>query len=267
MSNGFWEPHSSSIDFCETNYLLSDYVVELHNTWSSLLGLTFFGVIGLIYGNPTKELRFNVAYFILAVIGIGSAGLHGTLHWAFQSSDELPMVYLIASFMYIFLEMESNPSSLKYPKLPWYLVLLMGINTIIYYAFQQYYWVFIASFSGILGIYLFMVFKMYFVEKNECTQTPTSKFLFKLASLSYICVATPIWMIDMLLCQWSLDTIANNMLGVTPHVAWHFVAGYGAYCTIVYLESFRMNALKRKYVLKFILGCIPVLSDENTKAK
>jgi hypothetical protein len=62
-------------------------VVELHNTWSSLAGLSLFGLVGIWKGNPTRELRYALGYLILFLIGLGSAGLHGTLHWIFQSSD------------------------------------------------------------------------------------------------------------------------------------------------------------------------------------
>ncbi len=294
-SSNYWEPHTSSIDFCETNYLFSNYVVEVHNTWSSLLGLAMFGIIGLYYGNLTKELRFQVAYFILIVIGVGSAGLHSTLHWVFQSSDELPMVYLIVTFIYILLELEPPPadppadpptcttpnvtpttasstrtlssSSLKSPMLPWYLLILMIIITIIYYTYQQFYWVFLLTFTGSCLIFDFMVFKMYFYERKDITQKPISKLLFKLASFSFLCIAVPVWLIDMLSCEWTLDVIASTTrgggFGMTPHVAWHFIAGYAAYCTILYLESFRMNALSRKYGLRFLLGVVPVLIDDD----
>eukprot|EP00536_Pseudo-nitzschia_multiseries_P010802 jgi/Psemu1/204148/e_gw1.342.40.1 len=115
-TGGYWEPHSSSIDFCETNYLLSPHVVEPHNVLSSLWGLSLLGVIGMCRGNPTGELRFKVAYGVLGVIGMGSAALHGTLHWVFQSSDELPMIYLVIAGLYCCLE--NDTKRVAYPWLP-----------------------------------------------------------------------------------------------------------------------------------------------------
>ena len=72
---GFWEPHSSSITFCETDYAMTDYIVELHNTWSSLLGISLWGVIGLLYANPLNEMRCTLGYMVAILIGFGSAGL------------------------------------------------------------------------------------------------------------------------------------------------------------------------------------------------
>jgi hypothetical protein len=134
VSDGYWLPHTSSIDFCEffheyiqmsmiiciviihtfhsfhdlllphspsitnlfvhtfpytgeANYAHLNSIVELHNTWSSIAGISLFGLIGLWKGNPTREIRYSLGYIILFLIGLGSAGLHGTLHWIFQSSD------------------------------------------------------------------------------------------------------------------------------------------------------------------------------------
>lgn len=70
-------------------------MVEFHNTWSSLAGISLFGVIGLWKGNPTKEIRYTLGYIVLLMIGVGSAGLHGTLHWIFQSSDGKFVVLLL----------------------------------------------------------------------------------------------------------------------------------------------------------------------------
>ncbi|OEU10819.1 aPHC-domain-containing protein [Fragilariopsis cylindrus CCMP1102] len=105
VDDGYWEPHTSSIDFCETNYLHSSYIAEPHNLFSSLWGLSLLGLIGIYYGNPTGEIRFKIAYGILILIGIGSAALHGTLNWVFQSADELPMIYLVISALYCLIEL------------------------------------------------------------------------------------------------------------------------------------------------------------------
>ena len=170
VDDGYWEPHTSSIDFCETNYLHSSYIAEPHNLFSSLWGLSLLGLIGIYYGNPTGEIRFKIAYGILILIGIGSAALHGTLNWVFQSADELPMIYLVISAMYCLIELgdddditvpipspsqqkynnnnnsNNNNKVLKYPWLPRIFVVLGIINTLIYFRFQQIYIVFLLTF-------------------------------------------------------------------------------------------------------------------------
>lgn len=255
---GYWEPHTSSIDFCESNYLHSHHIVEFHNTWSSIAGIALFGAIGLLCGNPTKELRFTVAYLILILVGMGSSGLHGTLHWVFQSSDELPMIYQILSLIYLSLELESPTNEPKYPSLPFYLFIISIANTLIYYKFQDLYIVFIVTFSLGLSAYVGMVIQMIY-NGHPVTKNPISRKIVKIAMYTYFVVATPIWCFDMFCCQWTLDNIADNMYGVTPHIIWHFTAGYGAYCTIVYQESFRMQILQREFDVMYLLGFVPVI--------
>ena len=149
-NDGYWEPHSSSIDFCETNYLHTNLIVEVHNVWSSILGLSLFGIIGIIYGNPTNETRTFIYYFILFIIGIGSACLHGTLHWYYQSSDELPMIWLVICALYAVIEVDSPAGQPKYPNLSLYLIGMSCLNTAIYYRFQHLFIVFFINFNMIV---------------------------------------------------------------------------------------------------------------------
>eukprot|EP00979_Chaetoceros_neogracilis_P016841 scaffold9877_cov256-Chaetoceros_neogracile.AAC.2 len=105
----------------EQNYLYHHGIVEIHNTWSSLAGISLFGLIGLIKGNATREKRYFLAYLTLFLIGVGSAGLHGTLHWVFQSSD------VLMNFMIV--EQGSPNGNPKYPRLPAFLSALVAVNT------------------------------------------------------------------------------------------------------------------------------------------
>jgi dihydroceramidase len=181
MDHGYWEPHSSSVDFCESNYRFSPYLVELHNAWSSLLGIAWFGALGLWQTttktttmtttrsrtnrssgtgmmvrrphqhqhqhHPLTEWRVRISFAVLLWIGLGSTLLHGTLHWIFQSSDELPMLYIVLCELYSMVEMASPPGRSRYPWLPIVVWLVAIWNTVFYYVFQDWYWVFLVNFS------------------------------------------------------------------------------------------------------------------------
>ena len=95
---GIWLPHTSSIEFCEANYLLSRHVAEPFNAGSSLL-LAIMPLIGLWAGNPTGELRWTVHWLLFVVVGLGSVCLHATLSALGQALDEVPMVWLAISFL------------------------------------------------------------------------------------------------------------------------------------------------------------------------
>ena len=97
MESGFWTPHSSSVDFCEPNYVLSNYIAEPFNSISSLF-IFYLGCIGLRYSNPTHEARFSCMYIILMLIGLGSTALHCTLSWLPQSSDEVKCIIEALSY-------------------------------------------------------------------------------------------------------------------------------------------------------------------------
>ena len=257
----FWEPHSSSIDFCESNYLHSKYVVELHNTVSSILGLSAFGVIGLMLNNHTQELRHTVAYAILILIGFGSAGLHGSLHWFLQSADELPMMYLMMSLIYLCAELDSPVSISKYPMLPYLMVAIATINTVIYFCFQKVYIVFIITFiaeavaaSGRLYILA------YTSEWNNAKNHEKTKRICNTSVISILGAALPCWLYDMLQCDSFIHYADNYLHGMTPHVLWHFCAGFAAYCAIVALECIRLDQLQIPSKIEFWKGFFPLVT-------
>mmetsp|Transcript_16960 Transcript_16960/g.21457 ORF Transcript_16960/g.21457 Transcript_16960/m.21457 type:complete len:272 (+) Transcript_16960:57-872(+) len=262
----YWEPHSSSIDFCEANYFVSDYVVEVHNTWSSLVGLSLFGLIGLILGNPTNERRHTIAYSILVLIGVGSAGLHSTLHWLFQSSDELPMVYLVAILLFMAVEFRSPVGKPTYPQLPLLLVTLMVLNTVIYYSFQDLYIVFYLTFAAGTTAIIAIVHRI--INNKEIERGDETKKVGKLGIFSFVCVGLVAWHVEMLLCDWILGFYNRFLFGATVHCLWHFAAGLGAYCCIVFFECCRTEELGLSFRVDYILGgVVPVVvrlgSDDN----
>jgi len=281
---GYWEPHSSSIDFCETNYLLSSHVVEPHNVLSSLWGLSLLGIIGIYWGNPTGELRFKIAYAVLIFIGIGSAALHGTLHWFFQSSDELPMIYLVIAALYCCLENDTTShNKTKYPWLPHTFVLLGIINTLVYFRFQQIYIVFLLTFASMTVAAFILHIKIALKQRKAmlAPHTPAaSSSVSRLADvhrnnarlalrfyawhyLVYVGIATPVWILDQLWCAKLLpfyNALPSILRGCTLHVVWHATAGLGAHTILQFLVACRMSVLGLSCRIRWILGAIPVVA-------
>ena len=280
-SGGFWEPHTSSIDFCESNYLITDLVVEPHNVWSSLVAFTLLGVVGIVYGNPTREWRTFLIYTILLVIGLGSACLHATLHWCFQSFDELPMIFLVVCSLYVVLEVDSPEGERKYPHLAKYLILLSCASTAIYYSFRQLYAVFLATFTSmtvvILCLHVKIAQRLYNEvkrdEKNkqfDADENKTKKIalrFYALHHIAYTLIASPIWVIDQFHCGYLLP-IYNNLpyplTGMTLHVAWHVCAGIGAHFFVQFLCACRAGALGMVCDTRRVLGILPVVIANDT---
>ena len=263
-ATGFWSPHTSSIDYCEPNYAHTSHIVEPHNVWSSLVGLSLVGAFGLKYGNPTHEKRYVLIYTILILIGIGSACLHGTLHWFFQSSDELPMIYIVIGLFYAVVECEAPRGQPTYPWLPAALIALAAANTAIYYTFQHLYLAFIATYTIMtLGTTAGLARLLFYREKRRLE----AKKLFWLGEMWYSLIGIPVWALDMLLChhvRGVADALPGWLGGMTPHVIWHCAAGMGAYLLTLSCCCCRAEELGIPYTLRFVFGGIVpvVLVDE-----
>ncbi|KAL3803947.1 hypothetical protein ACHAW5_001724 [Stephanodiscus triporus] len=274
-SAGLWKPHTASIDFCESNYLLSDLVVEPHNVWSSLFAFTLLGAVGIIYGNPTREWRTFLVYVILLIIGLGSACLHATLHWCFQSFDELPMLYLVICSLYSVLEVDSPKGERIYPHLPAYLILLSCASTAIYYAFQQMYAVFLVTFFSmtviIFGLHIQIARRLYHevrgkkqeqVDRSKNRTKEIALRFYALHHIVYTLIASPIWAIDQFHCGYLLP-IYNNLpfplTGMTLHVAWHICAGFGCHFFIQFLSACRADTLGMVCDTRRVFGVLPVV--------
>lgn len=291
---GYWEPHTSSVDFCESNYLHSSYVAEIHNVWSSLLGITSWGVLGLwqTYTRtafPLREIRTRIAFSLLILIGIGSMGLHGTLHWIFQSSDELPMLYavLCGAFAVLHVDDDANDTSLERRSARrtavWFAFGLAFVNTVFYYTLQHVYAVFLVTFSG--GTYL--VLRKIAQLTTRCK--PETAAVAWRGMLVFVLIASPVWVLDMLVwCgqpmsdapqpttdttgargRTLLDTVSNVWLGgMTPHVLWHFCAGLGAYCFVLFVAACRCDILRIPITIQcYCAGVVPVIIDEKSRDK
>jgi dihydroceramidase len=263
-SSGYWEPHSSSIDFCESNYLHSVYAAEPHNVWSSLLGIAMLGVLGLWQSvripGPVSERRIKVAFAVLALTGLGSAGLHGTLHWIFQSSDELPMIYFVLALLYCDAEVDAATGKQNYPWLAPATIAAAICNTVVYYTFQQLYWVFLLTFTIVVSVHI--AWSLYLAHRSK---SPVIFKIFVIGTISYVLLGSTAWVLDMILCDAGVldmaDALPGIMKGLTPHVVWHLAAGLGGYCAVIQLACFRCEALGLPFSIQFVGGVVPVFAE------
>ena len=192
---GYWEPHTSSIDFCEPNYLLTPYIAEPYNAFSSL-AITALGLIGLLYGNPTQELRFVVMYGCFAAVGLGSFALHTTLGWLTQSLDEVPMNWVNATYIYCLIEMQAPKSSKRIRNVEWYLLTFATAQTIVYYQMRKWYLFFIVTYSATAAIVLLWSGYIVLVKmQDDHVQMCRSLYLRSLAC--YAVIGCVVWLLDM----------------------------------------------------------------------
>lgn len=88
----FWGPVTSSIDWCEENYVVTRYIAEFCNTTTNGL----FAVLGTIAIYHAVKYRYERRILLISMgfllVGIGSWLFHMTLKYQFQLLDELPMI-------------------------------------------------------------------------------------------------------------------------------------------------------------------------------
>jgi hypothetical protein len=208
--------------------------------------------------HPLSEWRLRIAFAVLLWIGLGSAGLHGTLHWIFQSSDELPMLYIVLCELYCMANVSTatdDDDRLSSSWLASVLVAVAMVTTIFYYVYQDLYWVFLVTFAiGSIMTVIGFVRLALFVQQRK-RRRPDMLRLFYGAVVAYGVVATPVWILDMVMCDHGVLAVANHYwFGMTPHVVWHFCAGYATYCGLLFLTACRCEELGRPFQVNFWCG-------------
>ncbi|EMD91739.1 hypothetical protein COCC4DRAFT_128250 [Bipolaris maydis ATCC 48331] len=91
--DGYFSPVTSTLDWCEENYVVTDFIAEAVNTLTNLLFI-YLATKGirncLKYGHDTVFLVSFVGYLL---VGSGSLLFHATLKYPMQLVDELSMIY------------------------------------------------------------------------------------------------------------------------------------------------------------------------------
>lgn len=101
----------STIDWCEKNYITSEYIAEY---WNTVTGL-FLILSSIVFYNRNKSLintnnthikqNFKNIYNLLILVGIGTMLFHSTLLYPFQLLDEIPMILLASQYITILLNL------------------------------------------------------------------------------------------------------------------------------------------------------------------
>jgi hypothetical protein len=107
----------STVDWCELNYSVSEYIAEY---WNTVTGI-FLIISGLVFYNlNNKWIQSNNAYIqnrflnirnLLILVGVGTMLFHGTLLYPFQLLDELPMLMLSREYILTLIELQTTEKS------------------------------------------------------------------------------------------------------------------------------------------------------------
>ncbi|XP_025079781.1 alkaline ceramidase 3-like [Pomacea canaliculata] len=107
-TDGYWGKVTSTIDWCEENYVVNRYVAEFWNTISN--SIMIFAPMFSVYLAVKQNLEKPVicSNMSVIVVGVGSWAFHMTLQYSMQLLDELPMIWGSAFLIYGILMIESK---------------------------------------------------------------------------------------------------------------------------------------------------------------
>ena len=84
--------------------------------------------------------------------------------------------------------------------------------------------------------------------------------------VSFLAIATPLWIFEMTFCTQLTPYIINSGLGgATLHIIWHIGAGTSSYLGTVLTTVIRVQRLGKKAKLEYIFGMLPIPVIDNEK--
>lgn len=263
---GYFGIVTSSVNWCELDYDITYYIAEFWNTLSSL-AMVFVGGIGVCLHYGVLEKRFLLAFFFVAVLGVGSCLFHATLKHEGQMADELPMLYAAMTTAYILIE---NEKKSKYrvlvPVFVGWAIVTSGL-TFFSEGLMQFI-LFHLSFSSAEFFSLYRVYVVYSTRTGDSRSNDAEKAmvrnLFMRGFFSYV-LGMFVWYIDLSNCDFvqgywpEVSGLPNPQL----HAWWHVLVSSGFLHLIVLIAYDRQLTLKTKPSVTFLWSCIPYVHVEN----
>ncbi|CAF1344953.1 unnamed protein product [Rotaria sordida] len=239
-TTGYWSPSTSSIDWCERNYVVTQYIAEFWNCISSLI-MSLLGGILFIQGLYYKiENRFLLLSLSLGIVGFGSAFFHGTLTHLGQMADELPMVYCMIIWWFILFRMNKF-NKLKDKIYAFDLAIVFGIFYAVLWTYLHSLQTFVIIFQVHYALMMLGgIIKLIFLYQQ--TQHHTNSIMYLI--MTYVVLVIPAltcWIIDQQLCE-----RMNSVDGFNPqlHAWWHLFCAIDGHVGIVCGEAMRLLSIK-----------------------
>jgi len=263
----FWGAVTSTIDWCEENYVVSRYIAEFFNTTTNLV-FVFLSLYGIrnTYQNDMPA-RFIGAYLAIMLIGFGSWCFHMTLQYEMQLLDELPMIYGACILVWhIFEVYPENRYGIYLP------LALVGYSVFVTWSyliiknpvFHQ------VSYAILVFIIVYRSTQLVRQLPKTSPERPQLALLLRLAAAGFI-GAFFVWNIDNQFCEhlraWRLTVHVAVGAISQLHGLWHIMTGLGVYFYVVYNEYIYQILLGRgdQYKLIWVFGLLPRLRKQTKK--
>lgn len=253
--NGFWGPPTSTIDWCEENYVVSRYVAEMVNTVTNAAFIALAGYALVNVLRHKHELRFLLVSLGFIIVGCGSWMFHMSLLYKYQLLDELPMIYATCvPYWVVYSHGKSRSESIKVA------LQISGaalILTAVYVRIRDP-TIHQVAYGLLNAVVLYKSMKL---QKEYVVDDEAKKVFRKLLvrGLTHIAIGYLCWNIDINFCD--LWRGARRVIGMPygfileGHGWWHLGTGIGVYHYIVYLEYLRLFILKKETHYDFKWTC------------
>ncbi|KAL0080172.1 alkaline phytoceramidase family protein [Phycomyces blakesleeanus] len=243
--DGYWGPTTSSVDWCEENYVHSYYIAEFWNTISSLAMVTM-GLLGFSLHHNSLGLKISTSYLFIVVVGIGSVLFHGTLQFEYQMWDEVPMVWTASYLLWVLLSDQGYQYGLAigiYCGLATYLTSQFK-GSIQFYLFQT-------SFGVVMWSCFWLVWKLYKGVQNKQVSR-----LFRQGTQCLV-LAILVWLFDTNLC-FVFDSLPNPQL----HAWWHILMSASLYLFFAGCGHESMRLHGKEPMIEY-WGIVPFVSNKS----
>lgn len=256
QSNGFWGPPTSTIDWCEENYVVSPYIAEALNTVTNsvFILLALFATIQAY--KQHLEPRFVFASLGFLLVGVGSWLFHMTLQYHYQLLDELPMIYATCIPFWSVFSTFKDVRGQSVVALG--IMSAAGILTAIYLVLKNP-TIHQAAYGVMNGI---IILKSISLTREYVHDRRARSQLYRVmwTGILLFIFGYFLWNLDIHFCSFARATRRDWGMPygflLEGHGWWHIFTGAGVYCYIVYEEYLRcfLNGTDKFYEFLLVWG-------------
>ncbi|KAJ5157605.1 uncharacterized protein N7482_008705 [Penicillium canariense] len=232
----FWGPSTSYLNFCEEDYVVTRFVAEFINTFSSLIFI-IYGIYGLNQLRNKQQTGYrSVSYLGLIGVGVCSAGYHMTLKYHTQMSDELSMHLLTTPLLYRILTFQASPERTRLVGIV--LSILFTIVMVVHMAMDEFV---LHAVSFGLAVYMIAT-RTSKIIFQQVTDPTLRKKLRNISFFGIFCfgLGYSAWLIDEWACGFLINTrhaVGLPLAFLTElHGWWHILTAIGGYVAVALVD-------------------------------